>query len=135
MIRSYGESTGRQARMNEIYDRARAGEPAALAVVERAAKALGLALSHAVSLLNPKIVVLSGHLAAAEDVMVPLIRDEIARNTLPGLLQGLTIACSALGLDTRLKGAGAFAFRKSLDDPALLARMCSPVVSRAAARA
>ncbi len=129
MIRAYERRTGRQARMNEIYDRAREGEPEANATVEQAARALGLALSHAVSLLNPKIIVLSGHLAAGEDVLLPVIKDEIARHTLPGLLQGLSITCSALGLDTRLKGAGAFAFRKALADPALLSRMCSPVFS------
>ncbi len=133
MVGSYAKRTGRQARMNEIYDRAREGETEAVAVIEVAARALGLALSHAVSLLNPKMIVLSGHLAAGEDLLLPLIKDEIARHTLQGLLQGLSITCSALGLDNRLKGAGAFAFRKALADSALLSRMCSPVFTRAKA--
>jgi predicted NBD/HSP70 family sugar kinase len=95
--------------------------------VERAGKAIGLALSYAINLLNPQIVILGGDLTSADDLFLPLIEREINQNGVPQLTRGIEIAVSALGLDMRLKGAGALAFRKSLADPALLRKMCSPV--------
>ncbi len=133
ILRAYERRTGRQAGIEEVFDRARAGDADAVAVIEHAAAGIGLALSHAVSLLNPKVVVLGGDLAAGEDVLVPLIRAEIERHTLAGLTQGLVIKCSTLGLDMRLRGTGAFAFRKALSDGVLLKKICGPVFARAAA--
>ena len=130
MVRDYMARTGsgRELRITEIYQRARERDEAALATVERAARALGLALSHAVSLLNPSAIVLSGDLTAGEDLLIPLIREEIARHTLPALTWNLQISTSSLGLDLRLKGAGAHAFRRAIADPLLLKKICSPVL-------
>lgn len=133
IARRYLERTGdpaseRAIHISGIFDRARAGEPAAVEVVRDAGRAIGLALSHAISILNPKTIILSGDFAAGEEILVPFVREEIERNTIPVLLQGVTIVCSSLGLDVRLKGAGAFAFNSAITDPALLNRMCSSVL-------
>ena len=133
MIRQYLESTGQPSsnlsafRITDVFEKARQGDPAASHVVERAGKAIGLALSHAINLLNPQIVILGGDLTSADDLFLPPIEREISQNGVPQLTRGIEIAVSALGLDMRLKGAGALAFRKSLADPALLRKMCSPV--------
>jgi len=133
MIRQYLESTGQPSsnlsafRITDVFEKARQGDPAASHVVERAAKAIGLALSYAINLLNPQIVILGGDLTSADDLFLPRIEREINQNGVPQLTRGIEIAMSALGLDMRLKGAGALAFRKSLADPALLRKMCSPV--------
>jgi predicted NBD/HSP70 family sugar kinase len=135
IVRQYLEATGRaeaepsSLRMPEVCERARQKDPAAIAVLNRAGRALARALSFAIGLLNPEIVILGGDLIGAEDVLLPVIRAEIERLTLPRLLEGLTIIVSGLGLDIRLKGAASVAFRNMLEDPALLPRLCAPILA------
>lgn len=57
---------------------------------------------------------------AAEDVLAPVIREEIERRTLPVSVERLPIRVSSLGLDIRLRGAALLAFRSMLEDAALL---------------
>jgi predicted NBD/HSP70 family sugar kinase len=133
IVRQYCERTGhrrqmRALRVTDVFERARSKDAAALTVVERAGRAIGIALSHAVNLLNPEIVILGGDLAAGEDLLLPAIQAQLARHVLPELMEGLRITTSGLGLDMRLRGAGALAFRKTLADPALLKKLCSPVL-------
>lgn len=115
-------------RVTDVFDRARQKDAAAQAVLARAARALGLALSHATHLLNPEIIILGGDVISGEDVWFPLIKEQILRHTLPPLTESLTITVSGLGLDIRLKGAMSQAFRRSLSDSKLLRTMCSPVL-------
>jgi len=124
-VRQYIERTGdteprRGIRVTDVFERARQGNYYAIAVLERVGAALGLALSHAISLLNPEVVILGGDLIAAEDVLVPLIMDTIRRHTLAVSLEGVSIRVSSLGLDIRLRGAVSLAFRSILENPELL---------------
>jgi hypothetical protein len=64
-------------------------------------------------------VILGGDLIAAEDTLVPLIRDEIERRTLPASSERLAVHVSSLGLDIRLRGAVFLAFRSILQNAAL----------------
>ncbi|MBK9168495.1 MAG: ROK family protein [Bryobacterales bacterium] len=136
IVRQYVERAGlsgraaAEVRVSDVFQRARQGDAAAQAVVERAGNALGLALSHAVNLLNPEIIVMGGDVLGAEDVLLPVVEASLERNALPNLTQDLTITMSGLGLDIRLKGAASLAFRKSLEDSSLLKKMCSPLVMR-----
>jgi predicted NBD/HSP70 family sugar kinase len=125
IIRQYVEAEGnrespRAVRITEVFEKARQGNLAARTVIERAGRALGLALSHAISLLNPEVVILGGDLIAAEDILVPLIWEEIARRTLPVSTERLLLRVSSLGLDIRLRGAVSLAFRSILQDAVLL---------------
>lgn len=135
IVRQYLDRTGRPGqipalRVTDVFERARSKDAAALAVVERAGRAIGLALSHAVNLLNPEIVILGGDLVAGEDLLVPIIRDQLVQHALPELLNGLKLISSGLGPDLRLRGAGALAFRKTLADPVLLNKLCRPVLAQ-----
>jgi predicted NBD/HSP70 family sugar kinase len=131
VIRQYAEAIGlpesqRGAlRISEILERARQRDPKARGVLERVGRALGLALSHAVTLLNPEIVILGGDLIGAEDILVPIVLDELRTRTLTVSMQDVKIVVSSLGLDIRLKGAASLAFRKMLEDPDLLKTMCT----------
>ena len=139
VVRQYLEATRGDASNNgvhhatEVFRRAKAGDKAARAVVERAARSIGFALSHAVSLLNPGLIVLGGDLVSVEDLFVPIIWEELQRLTLPLVLEGLQIKASSLGLDIRLKGAASLAFRHAIADPTLLAKLCQPAAARASA--
>jgi predicted NBD/HSP70 family sugar kinase len=109
----------------QIFELARRGDPAALKAVERAGMALGLALSHAINLLNPELILLGGDIAPGEDLLMPLLRRQFERHALPQLARAVQIASSNLGPDLRLRGAASLAFHRCLADPRLLARLCN----------
>ncbi|MBI1355489.1 MAG: ROK family protein [Acidobacteria bacterium] len=135
IIRQYQEAIGAEPsdggvlRAADVFKKARNGDPAAGAVVERAGRAIGFALSHAVSLLNPELIVLGGDLISGEDLFIPLIWDELRKRSLPLLLEGLQIKSSTLGLDIRLKGAASLAFRNAISNRDLLAKLCRPALA------
>ena len=131
IVRQYAESTGADAvgfRFIDVLEKARRGDEFALAAFQRACRALGSALSTAISLLDPEIVILGGDLIVAEDVMLPLLWDQIRLQTRPRSLEVVKIAVSGLGLDIRLKGAASLAFRNMLEDSELLGRVCIPAL-------
>ncbi len=130
ILRQYGELTGHTLSslagisLAEIFERARRGDVSAVAVVQRAGKALGFTLSHAVNLLNPELILLGGDIVSGEDLIIPLIRSEIERHALPQLASAVSFAASDLGPDIRLRGAASLAFHRCLRDPSLLDRLC-----------
>ncbi len=129
ILRQYSERAGvglGELRFIDVLERARHGDAHALAVFERAGRAIGSGLSTAISLLDPEIVILGGDLILAEDVMLPIIWDQVRLLTRPRSLEMVQIVVSRLGLDIRLKGAASLAFRNMLENPALLQRMCAP---------
>ncbi|MBK9168497.1 MAG: ROK family protein [Bryobacterales bacterium] len=136
IVRQYLARAGLRGRrsaglgVKEVFERARQGDLAAMAVIERAGDAIGLALSHAVNLLNPEIIVLGGDVLGAEDVLLPIVRRALRHYVLPNLTEDLKIVMSGLGLDIRLKGAASLALRKSLEDGPLLRTICTPLVMR-----
>ena len=127
IVRQYAERTGAELgklRFADVVEWARRGDSAAAAVFERAGRAIGSALSVAISLLDPEIVILGGDLIAAEDVILPIIWDQVRLLTRPRSLEAVKIVVSGLGLDIRLKGAASLAFRNMLESPEMVQRMC-----------
>ena len=130
VVRQYADRSGAetgQLRFVDVLERARGGDSVALAVFERAGRAIGSALSAAISLLDPEIVILGGDLIAAENIMLPIVWDQIRLETRPRSLEAVKIVVSGLGLDIRLKGAASLAFRNMLESPELVQRLCADV--------
>jgi predicted NBD/HSP70 family sugar kinase len=133
IVRQYldraGLGRGRAAAwpVTEVFARARENDLAALAVLDRVGRSLGLGLSHVVSLLNPGLIVLGGDFIAGQDLLIPRIRRELERHCLPKLLEGLDLKASSLGHDSGLKGAASLAFSQALLDDELLPRMTGPI--------
>lgn len=131
IVRQYAERAGADAdkfRFFDVLERARRGDLFALSAFQRAGRALGSALSTAISIFDPEIVVLGGDLIVAEDVMLPILWAQIRLQTRPRSLEVVKIAVSGLGLDIRLKGAASLAFRNILEDSELLGRICTSVL-------
>jgi predicted NBD/HSP70 family sugar kinase len=131
IVRQYAERTGAESdkfRFVDVLERARRGDSTALSIFERAGRAIGSALSTAISLLDPELVILGGDLIMAEDVMLPIIRDQIRLQTRPRSLEVVKIVVSGLGLDIRLRGAASLAFRNMLENRELVQRMCAPAL-------
>lgn len=68
----------------DLADRAGAGDPAAVRALDRAARALGIALAGAVNILDIPVVLLGGHLADVADRLLPPLREHLRRRVLSG---------------------------------------------------
>ncbi|MCE5309066.1 MAG: ROK family protein [Acidobacteriales bacterium] len=133
IVRQYFESADHDVshlsgyRVPEVFERARQGDPDALRAVRRASKYLGLAFSYLANLFNPEVIVIGGDIVHGQDLVLPIVREELSRYALPRSNSGLEVKVSSLGLDIGLRGAAALAFRRSLGNSALLRKMCSPL--------
>ncbi|MET0600006.1 MAG: ROK family protein [Mesorhizobium sp.] len=83
---------------------ARAGDGAALALLEQPAERLATALAGAVALLDPQAILISGGLAESVDVLGPRIEAALRRR-LPPHLQAITVKAGAFGARAGLVGA------------------------------
>ncbi|CDX30044.1 ROK family protein [Mesorhizobium sp. ORS 3359] len=88
----------------ELIAAARAGQPAALAAVKETARRLGVALAGAVGLLDPGVILVSGGLADALDVIAPPLLAALRRQ-LPPHLCGIELKPGKFGSRAGLVGA------------------------------
>jgi predicted NBD/HSP70 family sugar kinase len=82
--------------VDEAVGLVRAGDTAAVRLARRAGRILGAALADAVSLLNPRVIVVGGQLAHAEEQIFAGIREMIYRRSLPLATRHLHIVPSRL---------------------------------------
>lgn len=90
-----------------LAEQAKRGDEAVLQEMKRVGKAIGLALSSAVNLLNPKAVILDGPLMLAADALIPVIEAELAAKTVSYAGNRAELALSALYPLTGAIGAAA----------------------------
>lgn len=93
-----------------LVQRARAGDPEALRLLDQAAGALGTALVGAVALLDPQRILITGGVAEAFDVLGPAVLS-VLRRQLPPHLRDITLAEGSFGAGASLAGAGIAAFK------------------------
>ena len=74
-----------------------AGDPLAVSLVRRAGRFIGVALSDAVSLLNPSVVIVGGEFAASAATLMAGIRESIYARSLPLATRRLQIVPARLG--------------------------------------
>lgn len=84
---------------------AQAGSEAALGALRRPMHLLGTALAGAVGLLDPELIIVTGGVATAMDLLTPMILAGL-RPQLPAHLQGIGIRAGAFGPRAGLIGAG-----------------------------
>jgi predicted NBD/HSP70 family sugar kinase len=90
-----------------IVRKARQADPAAAAVVQEAARHLGLGFASLVMALNPEVVILGGYLAEAWDLMESTIWG-VLRSRVPAYyLTAFRVVVSRHGADSALVGAAA----------------------------
>jgi len=81
----------------DLVDLIQSGDPEAMRLVRRAGRLVGSALASAVNLVNPRVVVLGGRIAAAGgDQLVAGIREMVYRRSLPLATSELRIERSSL---------------------------------------
>lgn len=89
----------------DIFAAVRGEDAVAADVVERAGRALGLALANYVNLNNPEGVVLGGGVARAGDVYRGPVERELRRRALPALAEVVELVPPELGDEVGLIGA------------------------------
>ncbi|WP_376796343.1 ROK family protein [Thermogemmatispora sp.] len=107
----------------ELVRLIRAGQPDAVRLAREAARVLGQAISDAVSLLNPSLVVLGGRLAHADEPLLAGIREVVYRRSLPLATRTLQITTSRLDIHAGVVGLalllGEYLYAPELVDLAL----------------
>jgi predicted NBD/HSP70 family sugar kinase len=116
-------SWGQPASQIDLADLLQRRDRGTIRAVEDAGEAVGRALSAAVSLLNPELVVIGGDLVAAGDTLLEPMRRTLRRGTMGSLQQRLRIVPSMLGDSAGVRGAAALVLdgvpeRLGLDLPA-----------------
>lgn len=91
----------------ELARAAEAGEPVAVAALDRAGRALGAGIAGAAALLDVELVVVGGGLSQAGQALWGPLRASLARHARLGFLSGLQVRPAALGQDSGLVGAAA----------------------------
>lgn len=128
IVRQYADRLGipeasSGIQIGEVFERARRHDPDANAVVDRVARDLGLAISYLVALFGPSMIILGGYTVAAEDVMLPRIRTELAKHVRDWAVP-YELTVSSLGVDIGLKGAASRAMHDVLNNSELLKKLC-----------
>ncbi|MCK1798122.1 ROK family protein [Streptomyces sp. XM4193] len=111
--RALAEHPGPGGRVEMLARRAEDGDRQVLRALRAAGGDLGVALSGAASLLDPRTIVLGGAMARLAPWLLPPLEEELAR----GPAGGSVVAVARLGADGPLLGAAHAVVRAVLDDP------------------
>jgi len=84
--------------VEEAIARARAGDAAAVAGLERVARYLGVGIANMITVVTPELVVLGGGVAGSADLLLDTIRDEVRRHVFTTSLEGIEIVPAELGI-------------------------------------
>ncbi|MEV0445242.1 ROK family transcriptional regulator [Streptomyces spectabilis] len=102
-------------RVDLLTGRAAAGDAQVLGALRDAGTALGIALTGAVNLLDPRAIVLGGALSRLAPWLLPGLEGELGQRTTG---PGCAVAVSRIGSEGPLLGAAHSVVRAVLDDPA-----------------
>ena len=86
------------ATAEEVISRARVGDSRALEGLARIGRHLGLGVANMVTVLSPDRVVIGGGIAAAGDLLLDPIRDEVRQRVRTTSIEAVTITTAELGI-------------------------------------
>ncbi len=93
-----------------IGDAAKQGDPAAIALLERAGRALGAGMANFVNIFNPEVIALGGGVAQIGDPLLDPARRALDTFSMPVIREGVRFVPSELGVKTGIYGAAALSF-------------------------
>jgi N-acetylglucosamine repressor len=88
------------------------GDGYAAGLLREAGTFIGVALANAVNLLNPALVVIGGGLAAAGELLLGSLREELSRCTMMGIAEDLRLELSQLGPEASALGCALLAMER-----------------------
>ena len=100
-------------RAEHLFQAAREGDTAAQAIVDRAARILGIALGNLINALNPELILLGGGVMAAADLLLEPARAWARRYSFASAFAAAKIGLASLDKQSGIKGAAALFFSES----------------------
>ena len=88
-----------------IFHAAHNGDKLATDLLNSASKYLGIGIANLINLLNPELIILSGHFSSIEDFSMLSLKEKIKQYAMPESFEKTKIATSLLGDDAAVLGA------------------------------
>lgn len=106
LMKDFAETDGSVIKSSTIQKAYEAKDTLAKDVVHTSSKYIGIAVGSLINIFHPELLILSGGvIESMGDVMLPLIKQEAQRHTMPGLLDTVTFKSSKLGDEAGVYGA------------------------------
>jgi predicted NBD/HSP70 family sugar kinase len=106
----------------EVVERARKGDEAAIAAIQRAGILLGVSLANLVNIFNPECIVLSGPdtdaTILAGDLLLQPMQRSLKQHTFSQIAKDLHLKVERLGFESWARGAGSLVLRRFFASPA-----------------
>lgn len=96
MIRDLAAAGRDVATVDDVVERIRTADPVAVALARTSGRTLGMAVAETVNILNPRVVVVGGQLAAAEEQIFAGLREMVYSRSLPLATRRLELRRSRL---------------------------------------
>ncbi len=88
-----------------VFAAAHNGDKVATGLLNSASEYLGMAIANVINLLNPELVIFSGHFSTSEDFSLLSLKERIRRYAMPESFAKVELATSALGDEAAVLGA------------------------------
>jgi len=109
IVQALRQSHGGDITLADVLDLAEAGDAGARRVVADAGRAVGRALAGVCSVLDPRLVIVGGEVAAAGDLVLDGIRESIELTMTPSAGHAVSVVPGDLGVRAEVLGAIALA--------------------------
>ena len=113
LVGAVSHSRGPETTLADVVALAVAGDPGCHRVVADAGRTIGRALSGICAVLDPKLVIVGGRIAAAGEPLLDGVREVLARRLPPAISQGVVVTAGRLGARAEALGAVALATRST----------------------
>jgi predicted NBD/HSP70 family sugar kinase len=113
LVGAVAHSRGPDTTLAEVVDLAVAGDPGCHRVIVDAGRTIGRALSGICAVLDPKLVIIGGKIAAAGPPLLDGVREVLERRLPSAVSQGVVVTAGRLGDRAEVLGAVALATRST----------------------
>jgi predicted NBD/HSP70 family sugar kinase len=113
LVGAVAHSRGPDTTLAEVVDLAVAGDPGCHRVIVDAGRTIGRALSGICAVLDPKLVIIGGEIAAAGPPLLDGVREVLERRLPSAISQGVVVTAGRLGDRAEVLGAVALATRST----------------------
>ncbi|TQL99195.1 putative NBD/HSP70 family sugar kinase [Actinoallomurus bryophytorum] len=113
LVGAVSHSRGPDTTLAEVVQLALAGDPGCHRVITDAGRTIGRALSGICAVLDPKLVIIGGKIAAAGPPLLEGVREILARRLPSAISQGVVVTAGRLGDRAEVLGAVALATRRT----------------------
>jgi predicted NBD/HSP70 family sugar kinase len=113
LVGAVAHSRGPDTTLADVVEMAVAGDPGCHRVVADAGRTIGRALSGVCAVLDPKLVIVGGRVAAAGALLLDGVREVLARSLPPAISQGVVVTAGRLGDRAEVLGAVALVTRRT----------------------